>query len=136
MAKRCAHISGRALGSTTCEKQSKIIGQRKTKSWKNFPYISDLNHPLGTFSTLFSDCGVLLLNCFPVLSHMLYCVSNNEHTCFYSRCLLETFLLSVEARIRATLLLASSPWWSSVPIFTQAAQFQFLSRELRSHSKP
>ena len=45
-----------------------------------------------------------------VLSHTLCCVSNNKLcTCFYSFCLLETFLLSMGVRARGTLLLASNP---------------------------
>ena len=35
---------GRTLGLIRCGKQSKITGQRKVKTWKNCPHISDLIH--------------------------------------------------------------------------------------------
>ena len=87
--------------------------------------ISNLNHLSGTLliqgdtrtlTLSVRDCvtsaSKRLILWGPVLSHMLYCVSNYTlSTCFYSLCLLETFLLSTGARIRAILLLASS--WSS-----------------------
>ena len=48
------------------------------------------------------------------LSNLLGYVSNNKpFTCFYSFCLLETFLLSNGTKARETLPLASNPSWSS-----------------------
>ena len=42
-----------------------------------------------------------------VLHHTVFCVSNNKFcNCFYSFCLLETFLLSNRGKIQGTLLLA------------------------------
>ena len=45
-----------------------------------------------------------------MLPHLLCCISENKLcTCFYSFCLLKTFLFSKEARARGTLLLGLAP---------------------------
>ena len=73
-------------------------------------FISDLNHLSGALLTqgdahtltpllgVYSPCLCLkLFLC--VLSHVWCCVSNNKlHTCFYSPCLPETFLLSTGSK--------------------------------------
>ena len=66
---------------------------------------------------------------------MSYCVSNNKlRTCFYSLCLLETFNRGKnQGNSVCTLWLV---YWLGLPVFTQAAQVQFLSRKLRSLFKP
>ena len=99
----CKHIE-EGSGSNQAGEAKKITSQRKTKTQKNCPHISDLNRPPGALliledtqtHTLCMCISVLnnkLLLC--VLSHMFYCDSNNKAcTYFYSLCLLETFLLS------------------------------------------
>ena len=60
LAKKCAHMV-RALGQVRCGKQSKIIGQRKTKTQKNCPQISDLNHLSGELLIKEDACTLFLV---------------------------------------------------------------------------
>ena len=66
LAKRCACILGRALGQIWYGKESKMIGQRKTKTQKKRPHLSDLNHPFGTL-LISEDAHTLLWVCSSVL---------------------------------------------------------------------
>ena len=65
------------------------------------------------------------------------CLQGRLCTCFHRFCLLQTFLLSNQVRVREPLPLASSPQWSSgkVPGFHPVTQVQLLGRELRSLSR-
>ena len=109
--KRCARILGRALRQVRCGKRSEIIGQRRTKTQKNRPYMNDLTASLLRSSSIrrrptpfLSGCVFLLCFCLKklllcVLSHMLCCADNNKLcTCFYSFCLLKTFLFFNEGK--------------------------------------
>ena len=62
----------------------------------------------------------------------LYVSSNNFGTCFYSFCLLETFLLSKMVRAKGTLHLAPGVQCLEFLILHQATQVQYLGRKLRS----
>ena len=66
----------------------------------------------GFLTTTLSGKSASVLNRqFPCMHDHKLCSANNNKfgTCFYSFCLLETFLISNGARARTTLLLASSP---------------------------
>ena len=102
LAKSCTCMLGRDLEQIRSEKRNEIIGQNQIKTWKNCP-IHRFNHPFTALPirqdalSLHVCISALLLSYLNqlflcVLSHTLYCVSNDKlHTYFYSSCLLEKF---------------------------------------------
>ena len=88
------------------------------KDPEELPYISELitsgafftqggfPHPYSSLECIFLCFWLKPILC--VLTLMLYCDSHKLYICFHSLCLLETFLLSSGARIRAILFLAPS----------------------------
>lgn len=77
-----------------------------------FPSLTQGRHCIPFSHQLCVSALASVLNCFSVCHLLLHCASNNKLlTCFYSFCLLEKFIFSVNwmGRTRGTLLLASIP---------------------------
>ena len=98
---------GRTLGLIRCGKQSKITGQRKVKTWKNCPHISDLIH----LQSMQLGLSVSLSLSLPVLSLHFSASSLLETLYLYHYFLsLCQILSSKQTRAKVVLRTRFNPW--------------------------
>ena len=99
---------------------------------------SSTPHPHASFGCVFLLCFSLRsIDCFSVCSPTCRVSNHKLYTRFSSLGLLETVSLSVEGKNRhSSAFSLELVQWLGFPVFIQAAQVQFLSRELRSRFKP